>query len=164
MNPVSPVFAAAEFLLAFLVMLVMSRLLSVRFPANRVSAIDGLRGYLGFAVFLHHGAIWFYYLRSGEWALPPSWLYTHLGQSGVALFFMTLPPKNVFLAECLNSHRENANDKDGKSAIHARIHARNGATGRGRPEHCGSSALPGSGRLDALQLSQGTAPRQAPGC
>ena len=88
MNPVSPVFAAAGFLLAFLVMLVMSRLLSVRFPANRVSAIDGLRGYLGFAVFLHHGAIWFYYLRSGEWALPPSRLYTHLGQSGVALFFM----------------------------------------------------------------------------
>lgn len=88
MNPVSPVFAAVGLLLAFAVTFVLSRLVPVRFPAGRVSSIDGLRGYLGFSVFLHHAAIWFFYLRSGEWALPPSRLYTHLGQSGVALFFM----------------------------------------------------------------------------
>ena len=142
----------------------MSRLLPVRFPANQLSAINGLRAYLGFAVFSHLGGICFYDLQSGEWALPPSRLSTHLGPSGIAIFFMTLPPKNVFLAECLNSHRENGNDEDGKSATHARIQARGGATGRGRPEHCGSGPYAWSGRPDTLQLSQGAAPRQAPGC
>jgi peptidoglycan/LPS O-acetylase OafA/YrhL len=88
MNPVSPVFAVLGLLLAFAVAFALSRLAPVRFPEGRVSTIDGLRGYLGFAVFLHHAAIWFFYLRTGEWALPPSRLYTHLGQSGVALFFM----------------------------------------------------------------------------
>ena len=141
----------------------MSRLLPVRFPANQLSAINGLRAYFGFAVFSHLGGICFYDSRSGEWALPPSRLPTHLGPSGIAIFFMTLPLKNVSLAECLNSRKEHENDEDGKSAIHARIQAKGGATGRGRPEHCGSSALTGSGRPDAVQLSQGTAPRQAPG-
>lgn len=88
MSSVSPVFAAVGLLLAFAVMLAMSRTLAIRFAASRVLSIDGLRGYLGFAVFLHHGAIWFFYLRTGVWALPPSRLYTHLGQSAVALFFM----------------------------------------------------------------------------
>ena len=37
-----------------------------------------------------------------------------------------MPPKNVSLAECLNSRKENGNDEDGKSAIHARIQARSG--------------------------------------
>jgi len=37
---------------------------------------------------------------------------------------MTLPPKNVSLAECFNASKENADDEDGKSALHARIQAR----------------------------------------
>lgn len=51
-------------------------------------AIDGLRGYLAFGVFLHHSMIWFFYLRTNQWAVPPSNLYTHFGQTGVAFFFM----------------------------------------------------------------------------
>ncbi|WP_370870217.1 KilA-N domain-containing protein, partial [Rhodoferax sp.] len=47
---------------------------------------------------------------------------------------LTLPSKNVSLAECLNSRKENGNDENGKSAIHARIQARSSATGRGRSE------------------------------
>ena len=58
---------------------------------------------------------------------------------------VTLPPKNVSLAGCLNSRKENGNDKNGKSPIHARIQARGSATGGGRSKHCGSGALPGSG-------------------
>lgn len=54
----------------------------------RYSSIDGLRGYLAFAVFLSHSSIWYFYLRSGRWDLPPSGFYTHLGQSSVTLFFM----------------------------------------------------------------------------
>ncbi|MFC6337438.1 acyltransferase family protein [Pseudomonas karstica] len=55
---------------------------------GRFVTIDGLRGYLAFFVFLHHSCIWYYYLQSGVWALPPSRLFVHFGQMGVALFFM----------------------------------------------------------------------------
>lgn len=32
---------------------------------GRFAAIDGLRGYLAFGVFLHHSCIWFFYLLHG---------------------------------------------------------------------------------------------------
>lgn len=63
------------------------RLHRVASPA-RYASIDGLRGYLAFAVFLSHSSIWYFYLRSGTWDVPPSNFYTHLGQSSVTLFFM----------------------------------------------------------------------------
>jgi peptidoglycan/LPS O-acetylase OafA/YrhL len=50
--------------------------------------IDGLRGFLAFGVFLHHAYIWFYFLKTGSWVKPESRLFTHFGQSAVALFFM----------------------------------------------------------------------------
>ncbi|MBY6264251.1 acyltransferase [Azospirillum sp. 412522] len=55
---------------------------------GRWAAIDGMRGLLAYAVFIHHGVITWQYLHTGLWALPPSRLYTHLGQGSVALFFM----------------------------------------------------------------------------
>jgi peptidoglycan/LPS O-acetylase OafA/YrhL len=55
---------------------------------GRVSSIDGLRGYLAFAVFLCHGSVWYYYLHTGTWTVPPSNVFAHLGQSSVAMFFM----------------------------------------------------------------------------
>ena len=55
---------------------------------GRYAAIDGMRGLLAYAVFIHHGVITWQYLHTGLWALPPSRLYTHLGQTSVALFFM----------------------------------------------------------------------------
>jgi hypothetical protein len=36
---------------------------------------------------------------------------------------VTLPPKNVPLAECFNSSKENVNDKDDESAPHAGVQA-----------------------------------------
>ncbi|WP_370870176.1 hypothetical protein, partial [Rhodoferax sp.] len=57
-----------------------------------------------------------------------------LEEENAALRKLTLPSKNVSLAECLNSRKENGNDENGKSAIHARIQARSSATGRGRSE------------------------------
>ena len=54
----------------------------------RYPSIDGLRGYLALAVFLSHSSIWYFYLRSGTWDVPPSNFYTQLGQSSVTLFFM----------------------------------------------------------------------------
>lgn len=55
---------------------------------GRHRAIDGLRGYMAFFVYLHHGAIWYDFLRAGRWAAPESHLINHLGQSSVAIFFM----------------------------------------------------------------------------
>jgi peptidoglycan/LPS O-acetylase OafA/YrhL len=55
---------------------------------GRVVALDGLRGFLALAVFFHHAAINQQFLADGSWALPPSRLYTLLGQVGVAVFFM----------------------------------------------------------------------------
>lgn len=56
--------------------------------SDRLARIDGLRGYLALFVFVHHGRIWYDYLHTGRWEAPASNLYTHLGQSSVALFFM----------------------------------------------------------------------------
>ena len=39
----------------------------------------------------------------------------------IGIFEIDLAFKNVSLGECLNSCRENGNDKDAKSALHARI-------------------------------------------
>ncbi len=54
----------------------------------RVNAIDGLRGFLALAVALHHSVIYYQYIRSGTWTVPPSRFYTLIGQIGVAYFFM----------------------------------------------------------------------------
>jgi peptidoglycan/LPS O-acetylase OafA/YrhL len=54
----------------------------------RLSALDGLRGFLALGVFFHHAAIYHDRLVDGSWKLPPSDFYTLLGQVGVAVFFM----------------------------------------------------------------------------
>jgi len=56
--------------------------------AHRVVTLDGLRGFLGLAVFFHHGVVYYRYVTLGVWGLPPSGFYTVLGQVGVAFFFM----------------------------------------------------------------------------
>ncbi len=56
--------------------------------ASRVVTLDGLRGFLGLAVFFHHGVVYYPYITLGSWDLPPSGFYTVLGQFGVAVFFM----------------------------------------------------------------------------
>ena len=88
MSVLSPIPA----LLAVAVALLTCSLIALRSDppttTGRFAAVDGLRGYLAFCVFLHHSAIWYFYLKSGTWDVPPSNLYTHFGQSGVALFFM----------------------------------------------------------------------------
>lgn len=55
---------------------------------NRISTLDGLRGFLAFGVFFHHAAIIHIYLLEGKWEPPPSRFYEFLGPVGVALFFM----------------------------------------------------------------------------
>lgn len=55
---------------------------------GRQTAIDGLRGYLAFGVFIHHLVIYYPYLETGVFELPASNFYSQLGRASVALFFM----------------------------------------------------------------------------
>lgn len=58
-------------------------------PEPRVSAFDGLRGFLALAVFFHHGVTYHKYLLDGSWEIPASeTFYLQLGKFGVAGFFM----------------------------------------------------------------------------
>lgn len=56
--------------------------------SGRYAALDGVRGYLSAFVFLHHACVWYFYLYTGKWQLPPSQLYITTGQSCVVFFFM----------------------------------------------------------------------------
>jgi len=78
----------AALLVALATCIVFSRGIVQDQHTQRFITIDGLRGYLAFGVYLHHSMIWYFYLKSGRWELPQSSLFTHLGQSSVALFFM----------------------------------------------------------------------------
>lgn len=72
--------------------------------SGRYASVDGLRGYLAFFVFLHHSSVWFFYLKTGRWVVPPSKLHTHLGQSSVALFFMITA--FLFFSKVLTTKKE----------------------------------------------------------
>lgn len=88
MSPVSPLPAIGSLLVAFATSFLLVKKFGAPPDQGRFASIDGLRGYLAFFVFLHHSCIWYFYLRTGKWEVPPSNLYTHFGQSSVALFFM----------------------------------------------------------------------------
>jgi peptidoglycan/LPS O-acetylase OafA/YrhL len=76
----------------FAIVILSAWLLSLYFPApsksGRFIVLDGLRGYLAIGVFVHHGAVWYFYLRSSFWSDPPSRVYINLGHVSVELFFM----------------------------------------------------------------------------
>lgn len=61
---------------------------NLEFAAGRSTAIDGLRGYLAFGVFIHHAAIAWHFHQSGQIGMPPERAFAQIGQVGVALFFM----------------------------------------------------------------------------
>lgn len=88
MDAVNPLFALLVILLALLTCYLLAKKYGVPIAHERFQSIDGLRGYLALFVFIHHSSIWYYYLRSGEWKVPPSVLFTDFGIVGVALFFM----------------------------------------------------------------------------
>lgn len=56
--------------------------------AARFGYLDGLRGYLAFAVFLTHAASSVGWYATGIWTWPDSVVYTLCGRVPVALFFM----------------------------------------------------------------------------
>jgi peptidoglycan/LPS O-acetylase OafA/YrhL len=104
MSPFNPLFAMLALAVALGTIRLMPQGVAEPATAGRHGAIDGLRGYLAFFVFLHHSAVWYGYLRSGTWAVPPSRLYTQFGQSSVALFFMITG--FLFFSKLLDARRK----------------------------------------------------------
>jgi peptidoglycan/LPS O-acetylase OafA/YrhL len=88
LNPVNPLPALAAITLAIFVAASLARRFPLPLRQGRFDSIDGLRGYLAFFVFVHHGCVWYYYLQTRQWQLPPSNLYVYFGQGSVAAFFM----------------------------------------------------------------------------
>jgi peptidoglycan/LPS O-acetylase OafA/YrhL len=56
--------------------------------ANRYIAIDGIRGYLAFGVYVHHCLATWMFLPHGNWSPLPHNFENQLGATSVALFFM----------------------------------------------------------------------------
>ena len=56
--------------------------------SERFASIDGARGYAAFLVFMCHAAAWFYFAKTGKWAIVPVRAYGNLGQVSVIVFFM----------------------------------------------------------------------------
>jgi peptidoglycan/LPS O-acetylase OafA/YrhL len=83
-----PLFAVGALCVVVLASFVLGMLRAETPQAGKYGAIDGLRGYLAFFVFVHHAMVWHFFLLTGEWTTPPSNIYTHLGQTSVAFFFM----------------------------------------------------------------------------
>ena len=55
---------------------------------HEFAALDGLRGFLALAVFLHHSIYWYSYATGGKWYFYSSSLYMNFGHVSVNLFFM----------------------------------------------------------------------------
>jgi len=88
MSPVSLIPVLPILLLALITMNLVCRMVHIHSPKGHYASIDGLRGYLALFVFLHHSAIWYFFLRFHQWGPPPSRVYSHFGPTSVALFFM----------------------------------------------------------------------------
>jgi len=88
MDPVSPLPALFCLMVAMFTAFLLVKKFGAPPDMGRYNTIDGLRGYLAFFVFLHHSSIWYFFMRTGQWSVPPSNLYTQLGQGGVLVFFM----------------------------------------------------------------------------
>jgi peptidoglycan/LPS O-acetylase OafA/YrhL len=86
-NAMHPVFAIGTLAVAVLTAAACAYTSPIAAP-KRYGSLDGLRGVLAVFVMIHHAAIWRQHAMSGEWALPPSRIYSHLGRDSVALFFM----------------------------------------------------------------------------
>jgi peptidoglycan/LPS O-acetylase OafA/YrhL len=111
MDPVSVFPAMAALVVAFFTMgfwLNVVKLTGFEAGVGRFSSIDGLRGYLALFVFIYHSCMWYFFMQTGDWQVPPSNLYTNLGEGGVAMFFMITG--FLFFSKLINA-RENARDR-----------------------------------------------------
>jgi len=89
---IAPLLSISAYLLALITAAAVLRLPAVarnlETVEGRSTAIDGLRGYLAFGVFIHHAAIAWHFNQTGLIGMPPERFFAQIGQVGVALFFM----------------------------------------------------------------------------
>lgn len=101
MHPLNPIFAIIIYGIAFIT----AHLISIKYKIIntnvRYESIDGLRGFLALGVFIHHAAIWHQFLQINKWDSPKSNLYSQLGQTSVAFFFMITA--FLFISKLLNT-------------------------------------------------------------
>lgn len=88
MHPFNPIFAIIIFIIAFFTAYLVRLKYKMNYLKSRNESIDGMRGFLAVAVFIHHAFIWHQFLQSDSWEPPSSNLYAQLGQTSVSLFFM----------------------------------------------------------------------------
>jgi len=79
---------AVAVLIALVVASLLRRVLRLPATPGHNSALDGLRGFLAFGVFLHHAVVWYFHLQDGSWGHPPLAVYRELGLDCVNFFFM----------------------------------------------------------------------------
>jgi len=94
-------------LVLFISIFVVNKIIKIEVPDVKYPAIDGVRGFLAFFVFLHHCSIWYVFLKTKEWKEPESNLFNHFGQTSVALFFMITA--FLFLNKLINAKDKTIN-------------------------------------------------------
>jgi hypothetical protein len=83
MSATGPLGAISALAIALLTVYLLQQRFGIPPPPRRFATLDGLRGYAAFLVFLHHTAIWYFFARTGTWALPPSRLRLKPTDGGV---------------------------------------------------------------------------------
>ena len=76
------------FLMLFFSVFTVNKIIKQKITDVKYPEIDGVRGYLAFFVFLHHGYIWSVFLKTKEWNEPNSNLFNQFGQTSVVFFFI----------------------------------------------------------------------------
>jgi peptidoglycan/LPS O-acetylase OafA/YrhL len=104
MNPSNPFFALAVFFIAYATAYLLNLKYRITNDTVRFEAIDGLRGFLGVGVYIHHSSVWFQYLKTESWESPNSNLFNQLGKTSVSFFFMITA--FLFISKLLNTNNQ----------------------------------------------------------
>ncbi|MBP8033095.1 MAG: acyltransferase [Bacteroidia bacterium] len=107
MNPLNPLFAVIVMTIACITGYIINLKAKTKKSNSRFETIDGLRGFLALAVFIHHSTIWHQFIHEGTWRLPDSNLYIHFGETSVALFFMIT--SFLFVTKLINTKEHDFN-------------------------------------------------------
>lgn len=100
MNNLTPLFALIVFIIAFSTAYIINLKYKVNNLSSRYETVDGLRGFLAISVFISHASLWYQYIQENQWATK-SYLYSQLGSTSVAFFFMI--SSFLFISKLLNS-------------------------------------------------------------
>lgn len=106
MNNLTPLFALIVFIIAFSTAYIINLKYKVNNLSSRYETVDGLRGFLAISVFISHASLWYQYIQENQW-VSKSYLYSQLGSTSVAFFFMI--SSFLFISKLLNSKEKGFN-------------------------------------------------------